>query len=429
MKESALSRNIPLFIAFRVLFNARWYYPVLAVLFLDFGLSVEQYALLNVAWAAAIVGLEVPSGALADRFGRKRMVVLAAGLMVVEMAVFAFAPTGNSTLLFILFLINRLLSGAAEASASGADEALAYDSLALEGRANEWPAVLERVMRWQAVAFFLTMIIGAAAYDKQFIQWILVALGIRWNVTPEMAMRLPIYLTLGNAVVAFWVALNLREPNDPHASSSTNRTTWRLIFATGRWIAHAPLAFGVVLAGMCFDSVVRLFLTMASNYYRFIAVPEAAFGLIGSGFAVIGFLTPALARRLVGLWTISSNFALVASLTLAGLVGTSLVWPIWGLLWLVPLGMAMSLTQFYVSHYLNKAVTDARQRATVLSFRGLAFNLAYGGAGLLFAGLTRLLGKYNAPDEVFAKALGWLPWYFIATVAGLAICWKRLKML
>ena len=56
MKESALSRNIPLFIAFRVLFNARWYYPVLAVLFLYFGLSVEQYALLNVAWAAAIVG-------------------------------------------------------------------------------------------------------------------------------------------------------------------------------------------------------------------------------------------------------------------------------------------------------------------------------------------------------------------------------------
>ena len=148
---------------------------------------------------------------------------------------------------------------------------------------------------------------------------------------------------------------------------------------------------------MCFDSVVRLFLTMASNYFRFIAVPEAAFGLIGSGFAVIGFLTPALARRLVGRWTISSNFALVASLTVAGLAGTSFVWPIWGLLWLVPLGMAMSLTQFYVSHYLNAAVTDARQRATVLSFRGLAFNLAYGGAGLLFAGLDAFVRQVQRP--------------------------------
>src|SRR5262245_40377312 len=184
MKKSPLSRNIPLFIAFRVLFNARWYYPVLAVLFLDFGLSVEQYALLNVAWAAAIVGLEVPSGALADRFGRKRMVVVAAGLMVVEMTVFAFAPLGHPTQLFILFLINRLLSGAAEASASGADEALAYDSLALEDRASEWPAVLESVMRWQAAAFFITMIVGAALYDERFIQSILTGFGIHWNVTP-----------------------------------------------------------------------------------------------------------------------------------------------------------------------------------------------------------------------------------------------------
>jgi MFS family permease len=429
MKKSPLSRNIPLFIAFRVLFNARWYYPVLAVLFLDFGLSVEQYALLNVAWAAAIVGLEVPSGALADRFGRKRMVVVAAGLMVLEMTVFALAPLGHPTLLFILFFLNRLLSGAAEASASGADEALAYDSLASEGRAGEWPAVLERLMRWQAVAFFVTMIIGAAVYDERFIQSILVVFGIRWNVTPEMAMRFPIYLTLTNGGLALWAALNLREPSDPDASPVANRRTWRLIFETGRWIAHARLAFGVVLAGMCFDSIVRLFLTVASNYYRFIAVPEAAFGLIGSAFAVIGFFTPALARRLIKRWKIAGNFGLVAALTLVGLAGASMMWPIWGLLWMVPLGMAMSLTQFYVSHYLNKAVTDARQRATILSFRGLAFNLAYGGAGLLFAGLTRLLGRYDPADEVFIKALGWLPWYFTATVAGLFICWKCLKLL
>ena len=75
MTATPYARNIPLFIAFRVLFNARWYYPVLAVLFLDFGLSIGQYALLNVAWAAAIVGLEVPSGALAESdswFSRRR---------------------------------------------------------------------------------------------------------------------------------------------------------------------------------------------------------------------------------------------------------------------------------------------------------------------------------------------------------------------
>lgn len=428
MSRSPLSRNIPLFIAFRVSFDTRWYYPVLAVLFLDFGLSIGEYALLNVAWAAAIVGLEVPSGAFADQFGRKRMVVFAATLMVVEMTVFALAPRGNPTLLFALFLVNRVLSGAAEASASGADEALAYDSLAAEGRASEWPKILEHLMQWRAAAFFVTMIAGAAVYDAMFIQWLLDLLGTPWRVTREMTMRFPIYLTLGNALLALLAALNLREPGKPRTARVSAQTTWRLTFETGRWIVRTPLALGVILAGMCADSIVRLFLTLASNYYRVIAVPDATFGLIGSGFALIGFLAPAIARRLVVRWKITANFSLVAALTLAGLAGAASVWPIYGLLWLVPLGMAISLTQFYVSHYLNKAVADSRRRATVLSFRGLSFNLTYGAVGLLFAGLTHLLGKYNAPDEVFVKALGWLPWSFGLSVAILALSWKRIRL-
>ena len=75
--------NIRYFIAFRIFFNARFYYPVFTILFLDFGLSLEQFALLNVAWAITIVLLEVPSGALADVIGRRNLLVFAGGIMVI----------------------------------------------------------------------------------------------------------------------------------------------------------------------------------------------------------------------------------------------------------------------------------------------------------------------------------------------------------
>jgi MFS family permease len=420
-----MARNIPLFIAFRVLFNARWYYPVLAVLFLDLGLTIEQYALLNVAWAAAIVGLEVPSGALADQIGRKRMVVLAAMLMVVEMLVFAFAPRGNAALLFALFLVNRVLSGAAEASASGADEALAYDSLVADGRGAEWPRVLERLMRWQSAGFFAAMMLGAAVYDPRLVQRVVDFLGIAWTATPEVTLRFPIYLTLGNAVLALLLALRMREPGTVKTATSAS-ATWRATAAAGRWILATPLVLAVILGGLCFDSIVRLFLTVASNYYRLIGLPEATFGLIGSGFALLGFFTPPLARRLVERHTMRGNFAIVAACILAGLIGVALVLPGYGLLFLLPLGVSMSLTGFFVSHYLNAAVTDSAQRATVLSFRGLAFNLAYGGVGLLFAALTRGLQSQGSPEAVFAAALGWLPWYFAATAILMALVGARL---
>src|SRR5471032_1118034 len=64
-------RNWRRFVLFRVLFNSRFYYPVLAVLFLDLGLSATEYTLLNFAWAIAIVFTDLPAGVLADRIGRK----------------------------------------------------------------------------------------------------------------------------------------------------------------------------------------------------------------------------------------------------------------------------------------------------------------------------------------------------------------------
>lgn len=404
-------------------FNARWYYPVLAVLFLDFGLTIEQYALLNVAWAAAIVGLEVPSGALADQMGRQRMVVLAAAIMVVEIALLLFAPRGASWL-FPLFLLNRVLSGAAEACASGADEALAYDSLVCADCGHEWPRVLERLQRWQSAAFFVAMMSGGALYDAAFLSRVF---GV--NVAQEFTMRLPLWFTFGNAVAALVCALALREPPvaAPHAPA-TARGTLQATLAAGAWILRTPAALVVILAGLCFDSIIRLFLTVASNYYRLIALPDWSFGLIGSGFAIIGFLTPPLSRRLVERRSQRANFALVAVLTLAGLCGAALAIPRWGLLLIAPLGVAMSLLGFFVSHYLNAAVTDSRQRATVLSFRGLAFNLAYGGVGLLFAGLSRVLQSHGPPLVVFAETLRWLPGYFLATTILLALVaarWER----
>ena len=89
---------------------------------MDFWLTLERFALLNVVWAITIVVLEVPTGVL----------------MVAEMALLCFAPRGNAQLLLVLFLVNRVLSGTAEAAASGADEALAYDALKAEGDINDW---------------------------------------------------------------------------------------------------------------------------------------------------------------------------------------------------------------------------------------------------------------------------------------------------
>lgn len=60
--EQIAARNVRAFIIFRMFFSARFYYPVFALIFLDFGLTLEQFSILNAIWALTIVLCEVPSG-------------------------------------------------------------------------------------------------------------------------------------------------------------------------------------------------------------------------------------------------------------------------------------------------------------------------------------------------------------------------------
>ena len=165
--------NIRMFIALRVLYNARFYYPVFTVLFLDYGLTIEQFAMLNVVWAATIVLFEVPSGALADIFGRKTLLLCTSVIMIFELLLISFVPVGNPNLVFYVFLINRILSGFSEAMASGADEAIAYDSLVEHQLQAKWPDVLEVQMKVQSAGFIVAMIVGALVYDPHLLNQLL----------------------------------------------------------------------------------------------------------------------------------------------------------------------------------------------------------------------------------------------------------------
>lgn len=407
-----LRRNIPLFIAFRVLFHARFYYPVIGVLFLDLGLTLEQYALLNVIWAAVIIVLEIPSGALADVIGRRRIVILASALMVAEMAVFAFAPRGEW--LFWLLVLNRLLSGAAEACASGADEALAYDSLPEAARTTEWPRVLESLMRWKSGGFFIAMISGAVLFDQNLMTSILSWTGL----TPgaDSTIRWPVYATFATSILCLIVALNFREPPGREATGrhAVGRA-WQNVLEGAVHVFTSRRILFLMVAALLIDSFVRIFLTFASNYYRLIELPPFVNGLLGSGLALLGFAVAPVARRLVASRSVIVNYTLVAGLVLIGLTGTAMAWPYWGAWVVVPLGLSMSALQFFTSNYLNHW-TASHVRATVLSFRGVAFNLGYAAAGLLFAQLTahlRATHPQAGENSIFGMALQWLPPAFL----------------
>ena len=428
-KEIARS-NVRNFIAFRIFFNARFYYPVFAVIYLDFGMTLEQFAILNSIWAASIILAEVPSGALSDMIGRKKMVVAAGIFMVIEMVVWGFAPTSDLDLLFWILAINRILSGLAEAAASGADEALVYDSIDEAGQKEDWAKILQKVTRWQSFAFMIALLTGGIIYDPDVMNQACTLLGFENSLTQQDTMRWPILLNLVTAVLTLFSACALRETENYQSKSEflPLRAAFLQTWNVALWIARTPFALLVILAAATVDSVIRMFITMNSEYYRLISYPEVAFGIIGAVIALQGMVVARISREMTERFGPNQNFLIISVLALLSFIGIRFFIPHFGVIFSMLLFAAMGMTGFCTSYYLNKTA-DKSIRATLLSFKGLALNLGYGGIGILYALLVVSLKKdsnlANDSGLLFQAAADWFAPWFAITFIGMLLCnWK-----
>ena len=403
LNEILQIRNVRYFLMFRCSYFARFYYPIFTLLYLDYGLTLSQFAMLNVVWAATIVLAEVPSGALADTLGRKKLVVLSSIVMFIEIAMIAFVPTGNPTLVFNVFLINRILSGLAMALASGADEALAYDTLKELGKEEIWPRVLQIQLRIAASVGIFVTLIGAAMYDVNVMTNVYHMLGLAEPKTTQDIMRIPVYATLIVAVIAIYAATSMREAKKILPTNSTKMTTTiaslKLTAITAKWVMSTPYVFFILLYYSLFEHTSRMFLTMNSQYYRAIDIPIIYFGFIGAGVSLLKIILAGQSRRLAETMAPKRFIAAMGLATMASYYWISLGWSIYGVIPALILIFIIMTMNIFISYHLNKK-TESHNRATVLSFKGLMFNLGYGSIGILYAYYYKLLSQNYSEQQI-----------------------------
>jgi hypothetical protein len=247
-------------------------------------------------------------------------------------------------------------------------------------------------------------------------------------------LRFPIYLTLIMALLTLTVVFRFDEipshsPRDGMGVAQTDRPAreaFRLTLDTGRWILRSPFVLGVILFGMLFDGILRMVITLASQYYRMVQLPESIYGILGAATALTGLFIPRLALRMAQHRSPAVCLGATAAIALTGLSGMALFWPYAGLVPALVAFSALYMVVFYVSYFVNQH-TSASRRATVLSFKGLACNLAYGFIGIAYAGLLEAKthnidpasGNLRALDNlVFKDTFFWFP---LSLAAGLVV--------
>jgi MFS family permease len=160
-------------------------YPLYALLFADTGLTDAEISGLFALWSVVGIAAEVPSGAIADRFGRRTALVVGPLVIAVGFATWTALPGLPG------FAAGFVLWGLGGALSSGAQEALLHDGLAAVDAEEHYA----RVQGWVGAAGLVVQVPAAglaavlfAAGGYPAVGWASVA---AWLGTAALAARLP----------------------------------------------------------------------------------------------------------------------------------------------------------------------------------------------------------------------------------------------
>ena len=136
--------------------NQRYFEPFLILAFLQVGLSFFEIGLLIAFRELCVNVLEIPSGAIADLYGRRRSLILSFGAYVVGFLTFGFTDQ------FAFFFAAMFFLAVGDAFRTGTHKAMIFTWLRLQGRSDERTRVYGYTRSWSKIGAAVSALIAAA---------------------------------------------------------------------------------------------------------------------------------------------------------------------------------------------------------------------------------------------------------------------------
>lgn len=148
--------------------NQRYFEAFLVLAFLDKGLDFLAIGLLVALRELTVNLFEVPSGAIADVFGRRRSMIFAFSAYVASFLTFGFAES------LPLLMVGMVLYGFGDAFRSGTHKAMIFAWLRMQGRESERTRVYGFTRSWSkfgsafSVVAAMVIVLATDGYDWVF---------------------------------------------------------------------------------------------------------------------------------------------------------------------------------------------------------------------------------------------------------------------
>ncbi|MBT3273708.1 MAG: MFS transporter [Spirochaetales bacterium] len=349
-------------------FSTLYFYIQVLTLYLQ---SYElSYIQINSMWGIIVfiqAVAEVPSGLLADRFGRKKTIIVALFLQLAGELIFL----GGSR--YIHFMLSAAAGGVGFAFLSGSFEALMYDSLKTQNRENE----MQKVAGLNAALGLLASVIGSLAggYLTSGLQ----IQRIRWAIIVTA-----IFVALSWAASFFLVEIKPTQANKPARAATTLK---KAFFA----ITRNRALLKIILLSLLATPFINYLLYLYPPRFVQLGIGGIWLGITLSLGSLAGFFTSKYAhlgekylgvRKTVLIATITPGLLYLALSFITNSVATIIL--------VVTAIGAMQLRKPIFLDYVNRHVASDI-RATSLSIVSMITGLYVAGMGVLIG----VLADYN----------------------------------
>ena len=353
-----MKRNI---LALYLIKLSKWFslvMPIIVLFYEEHGLGLQDVFILKSVYSVAAVTLEIPSGYLADVWGRKKCLLLGSILFFLGYLCYSFTST------FSAFLFAELLLGTGQTLVNGADSALLYDTTAQYKKEHLY-------LRYEGRITMIGNFAEALA-------------GIFGGLLAAYSLRLPLYAQAFVAFIGIPAAMALQEVNRSNKIQNPIDEILRIIKYS--LVTNKKLCYNIMYSGIIGAAT----LTMAwfvQPVLMYLETPVSWYGIIWTvlnltvGFAALWsdrvdrYFGPHKMGCLILLFIVGGYATLAFNLTYTGLLILFVFY--------IFRGFATPILKGYINQ-----MTFSEMRATVLSIRNFIIRL-------MFAVFSPFLGWLN----------------------------------
>ena len=328
--------------------------PIVVLFYESNGLQMKDIMILQAVYSVVIVVLEIPSGYLADVWGRKRTIVLGAIMGAAGFAIYGISYG------FMGFLIAEIILGIGQSCVSGADSAMLYDSLIESGQSKKYSKFEGRI----------TSLGNLAEAAAALLSILLVT----------FSLRTPYYGQIIVASIAIPAALSLREPVR-HKKLLNN--DFREILNISAFAIFGSKVLRRNILFSAFTGCATLTMAwFAQKFFEHSGIEEIWFGLLWAALNITVAFASFFAYRLEAVLRPRGTIILISLAIPLGYLALSSAGLLWGLIVLFLFYLVRGFATPVLKDYINR-ITGSEVRATVLSVRNFIIRICFSLAGPL----------------------------------------------